>query len=150
MELEVNCNERLTVRDCSDDDQIESLRRRVSETLNGNRVSSCFSENGNAEADSGLSTINLGCASGPSSRRSTCTTSQAVSSGLEESWTDDEQDGESDGQTFSLRRRRYVFSFSRIKDNEFFFNQMKFAYIAFLNFIIITYLFYVVAWQGDQ
>ena len=104
MELEVNCNERLTVRDCSDDDQIESLRRRVSETLNGNRVSTCFSENGNTEADSGRSTINLGCASGQSSRRSTCT-GLPMSSGVEESWTDDEQDGESDGQTFSLRRR---------------------------------------------
>lgn len=103
-ELEVNCNERLTVKDCSDDDQIESLRRRVSETLNGNRVSTSFSENGNTEVDSGRSTINLGCASGHSSRRSTCT-GLPTSSGLEESWTDDDQDGESDGQTYSLRRR---------------------------------------------
>ncbi|KAK3927245.1 Mitogen-activated protein kinase kinase kinase 12 [Frankliniella fusca] len=105
-ELEVNCNERLTVKDCSDDDQIESLRRRVSETLNGNRVSTCLSENGNTEADSGRSTIHLACASGSghSSRRSTCT-GLPLSSGLEESFTDDEQDGESDAQTFSLRRR---------------------------------------------
>lgn len=104
LELEVNQNDQLTVRDCSDDDQIESLRRRVSETLNGNRVSASFSENGNTEADSGRSTIHLGCASGHSSRRSTCT-GLPVSSGLEESWTDDDQDGESDGHTFSLRRR---------------------------------------------
>lgn len=106
-ELEVNRNEQLTVRDCSDDDQLETLRRRVSETLNGNRASTCNSENGNTEVDSGRSTINLGCASAHSSRRSTCT-GPPVSSGLEESWTDDEHDGESDGVTFSLRRRRYV------------------------------------------
>ena len=119
MEHEINCNERLTVRDCSDDDQIESLRRRVSETLNGNRVSTCFSENGNTEADSGRSTIHLGCASGHSSRRSTCT-GPTLSSGLEESWTDDEQDGESDSQTFSLRRRRYDFSSKYIVENTIF------------------------------
>lgn len=105
VELEDNRNEQLTVRDCSDDDQIESLRRRVSETLNGNRVSSCFSENGNTEVDSGRSTINLGCTSGHSSRRSTCAGLPA-SSGLEESWTDDDQDGESGGRAYSLRRRR--------------------------------------------
>ena len=106
-ELEVNCNEQMTIRECSDDDQLETLRRRVSETLNGNGASTCVSENGNTEVDSGRSTINLGCASGHSSRRSTCT-GPPVSSGLEESWTDDERDGESDGATFSLRRRRFV------------------------------------------
>ncbi|XP_034232594.1 mitogen-activated protein kinase kinase kinase 13 isoform X2 [Thrips palmi] len=103
-DFEVNRNEQLTVRDCSDDDQLETLSRRVSETLNGNRTSTCVSENGNTEVDSGRSTINLGCASGQSSRRSTCT-GLPVSSGLEEGWTDDEQEGDSDGATFSLRRK---------------------------------------------
>lgn len=50
----MNSNERLNIRDCSDDDNLEQLGRKVSQFINRLSIQSNHSENGNNMVDGGL------------------------------------------------------------------------------------------------
>lgn len=119
----MNSNERLNIRDCSDDDNLEQLGRKVSEFITENRMSiqSNHSENGNNLVDGGLTydltpnrrgfvTINsekevtlIRCGG---SNKKIVSVYRAKDDRCDDSWTDEE--GEDTDYNHSLRRKRFV------------------------------------------
>lgn len=117
----MNSNERLNIRDCSDDDNLEQLGRKVSEFITENRLSiqSNHTENGNNMIDSGLTydtaagrrgfvSVNnenevtlIRC--GGSNKKIVY---KSKDDRCDDSWTDEE--GEDTDCNYSLRRKRWV------------------------------------------
>lgn len=117
----MNSNERLNIRDCSDDDNLEQLGRKVSEFITENRLSiqSNHTENGNNMIDGGLTydtatgrrgfvSVNnenevtlIRCGG---SNKKIVSIYKSKDDRCDDSWTDEE--GEDTDYNYSLRRKR--------------------------------------------
>lgn len=114
----MNSNERLNIRDCSDDDNLKQLGRKVSEFITENRLSiqSNHSENGNNMHDTtsgrrGFVSVNsenevtlIRC--GGSNKKIVY---KSKDDRCDDSWTDEE--GEDTDYNYSLRRKRLVYAY---------------------------------------
>lgn len=118
----MNSNERLNIRDCSDDDNLEQLGRKVSEFITENCLSiqSNHSENGNNMVDGGLTyDITVGGRRGfvsvnnenevtlircGGSNKKIVSIYKSKDDRCDDSWTDEE--GEDTDSNYSLRRKR--------------------------------------------
>lgn len=119
----MNSNERLNIRDCSDDDNLEQLGRKVSEFITENRLSiqSNHSDNGNNMIDGGLTydvtagrrgfvsvnnenEVTLIRCGGSNKKIVSVYSSKSKDDRCDDSWTDEE--GEDTDCNYSLRRKR--------------------------------------------
>lgn len=113
----MNSNERLEIRECSDDDHLETLGRKVNDLLSENRLSirSNHSDNGNLnETDQTYSTKKRSLLNNCDKTDSKTTTSNRCGMDInncesrdefcDDSWTDEE--GEDPEYNYSLRRKR--------------------------------------------